>query len=109
MVRNNDAGPAFHEAAERFEDRCFRFGVQAGSRFIENEYRRVADHGARDSDALALTARERYAALAHHRVVPVRHLLDEFMGIGELRRLDDLLAIRFRLAVRNVLPDRNPE
>ena len=40
-VRNHDDGAAFHQHAERLLDQHFRFGVEMGSRFVENQDGRI--------------------------------------------------------------------
>jgi hypothetical protein len=53
-------------------------------RLVEQEQRRLAQHRARNGDALALAARERHAALANLRIVALRQALDELGGVRSL-------------------------
>src|SRR5713101_13040 len=47
----------------------FAFAVQAGSCLVKDQQFGVGENGARDGDALSLSAGKFYAALAHHGVV----------------------------------------
>src|SRR5205085_3277770 len=60
-VGDDDRGLALHQTAQGFEDQLLRFGVEARRRLVEEEYRRVADDGAGDCDALSLSARKSLA------------------------------------------------
>ena len=64
--------------------------VQTRGRLVENQDGRIANDRAGNGNALALTARERDAALAHHGVVAVGHFFDEFMRVGQFGGAPDL-------------------
>ena len=66
------------------------------------------DERARDRDPLPLAARERDAALADHRVVAVRQLLDELVRLREPRGALDVLVGRVRRAEGDVLAHASP-
>ena len=74
--------------------------------FVQNQDRRIANDGARDRDPLPLAAGKRHAALADDGVVALRHLLDEFVRVGQFGGAQNLRAARSGLAVGDVLPDR---
>ena len=65
--------------------------VDRGRRVVEDEDPRVDRERSRDRDALALAARERDPALADHRVVALRQLLDELVRLRRSRRALDVL------------------
>ena len=67
-----------------------RLGVEGGGRFVQQQDRRIAEHGAGDRDPLALPAGQLDAELAHHRVVAVGKPHDEIMGGGTASGCDDL-------------------
>ena len=69
----------------------------------------LIEQRAGDRHALALAARERVAALADDRVVAVGQPDDELVGVGRLRRSDDLFDRRVGLAVGDVVADRDRE
>ena len=52
-VRDRDHGTALHQPLERLHHEFLGFGVERGSRLVQDEDRRVADDGAGDADALA--------------------------------------------------------
>src|SRR5579859_6505008 len=106
-VSDHDAGLAFHQTIERLEDQLFRAGVQSGTGLIQNQDRTIADDGAGDGDALALTAGERDASFADDGVVALRHLLDKLMRIGELGGSENLRTAGARLTISDVVPDRS--
>ncbi len=100
---NHDCGAVLHDAFQRLLDPLLRFVVEGGSRFVEQENRRIAHDGASDRDALALAARKRHAVFADRRVVALRLLQDEFMRMGKFRRLDDFLIRRVRAAIADIV------
>ena len=106
MMRNDDGGLALHQAVQRFHDGLFRSSIQTGGWLVQNQDWSVVENRAGDGNALALAAGKRDAALADHRVVALRHLLDELVGIGQFRGANDFPARGIRLAVSDVFPDR---
>ena len=74
------------QRAESVANQRFTLAVQARRRFIENEDSWIGEHGARDGDALALTARQLHAALADDRVVALLESIDELVAVRDLRR-----------------------
>ena len=65
-MRDRDHGAPAHQPAERLADRLLGFAVERGGRLVEQQDRRVLQEGARDRDALALSARQLDAAVADH-------------------------------------------
>ena len=86
--------------------RLFRFRIERGGRFIENQDRRILQDGARDRHALLLAAGQFQAALAHHRVITLRQRFDEIMDVRGLRGGDDFFARRIGTPVGDVVVDR---
>ena len=78
---------------------AFGLGIQRAGRLVQNQDRRVAQHGPRDGEALPLAARHAHAALPDHRVVALRHLLDELVRHARSRA-----AASIRSAVRVPAP-----
>src|SRR5665213_170057 len=64
-VRDHQRGAVFHQFFQRGLHQGFGFRIERRSRLIEQQQRGVAPDGARNRDALALAARQGYAALAH--------------------------------------------
>jgi hypothetical protein len=58
-----------HDVVECVLDVPFRFGVERRSRLVENQDRRILEHGAGDGQALALSARQHHAVFTDQRVV----------------------------------------
>ena len=71
-MRDHDRGALAHQIGQRGGNLRFAFGVERRGGFVEQQERRVAQNGARNRDALALTAGELDAAFADRRVVAVR-------------------------------------
>ena len=55
-VRYHEGGAPDHQIFQRVKDDGLRFRVNRGGRLIQDENRCVFEKGARDGDALALTA-----------------------------------------------------
>ncbi len=55
---------AGHEIFQALLYQAFIFGIERAGRFVQQQQRRVAQHGAGYGNALALTARQGYAAFA---------------------------------------------
>lgn len=90
-VGDGNGGAGLHEPFERFLHEAFAFGVECRGGFVEDEDGRILEDGAGDGDALALSAGEAAAAVAHLGVVAFLAFHDEVVGIGDFRRFDDLL------------------
>ena len=80
---HHDRAPRVHRV-ELALDRRLGLGVDRRERVVEDQDRRVEQQRARERGALALSAREHHAALAHDRVVAVGQVLDV---LRELRAL----------------------
>ena len=66
--------------------------VERARRLVEDQDARIGNERAGNGDALALTARERAAALADDGVIAFRQLQDEVVRARERRGVDDALA-----------------
>ena len=69
------------QARDFHPHRQAQLGIEVGQRLVEQEQLRVARQCAAHCDALALAAGERDAALADHRVVASRQLVDELVRL----------------------------
>ena len=61
-----------HSSRDRVLHVALGFRIKRRGRFVEQDDRRVLDQGARDGDALALTAGKLHAVFADRRVVAAR-------------------------------------
>src|SRR5439155_2529642 len=86
-VRDDNRGPLAHDQAKPRENLFFRVRIDRRQRVVENENPWIDGDGACERRALLLTARERDAALAHHRVVALREIGDVFVEPRDRRRL----------------------
>ena len=59
---------------ERLADAQFRFGIDAGSGFVQNQNARIVRQRARKADQLFLSGGEAVAALADRRVESLRQI-----------------------------------
>src|SRR5439155_27201688 len=66
-------------------------GVEVRGGLVEDQDRRVLQERTRDRDALALAAREPYAALPHERLIAVGAAGDELLGVRLTGGADDVL------------------
>jgi hypothetical protein len=65
-VRHRNHRAAAHQVRERGLDLGLRAAVQRRGGLVQQQHRRVLQHGARNADALALAARQARPALADH-------------------------------------------
>src|SRR5450631_85502 len=77
---DDEGGAADHQVGQGFLHVHFRFGVEFGGGFVENQNRRVFEDGAGDGDALALAAAETGAAFTDYGVVALGEFRDEVGG-----------------------------
>ena len=106
-IRHHDERGA-ELAPERAEDLRLDRGVDRRCRVVQDQEPRPADERPRQRHALPLTAGQRVASLAHHRVVPVGQPADERVRLRQARRMLDL----FRSGAgveRDVVPHRRGE
>ena len=102
-MRNADDGPVFGQRVNGRLDFSFRFGIERGCRFVENQDGRIAHEGSSDGDALPLALGKIGPAFAHFSVVAQRKLRDEVMGEGCPRRRLDLGPRCSPPSARNIL------
>src|SRR5258708_25042258 len=96
---------AAHQVTQPFLNERFRFGVQTGSRFIENEDAWIGENGAGDGDALLLSTREFYTAFADDRIVFFFEGLGEFVDSGNAARFHDFFFPAVRPGKRYIFPN----
>src|SRR6266513_3666987 len=106
---DQDDGAFAHQPPDRLHDHCLRLVIDGACRLVQDQHRAVLQEGAGNSDALALAARELDAALPHPGVVPLGEPDDELMGVGRLRRRDQVALARPRPGVSNVRGDAGRE
>ena len=100
---------SLHRLAQADADPGLGARIDGGGRVVEDQDPRVDRERARDRQPLALAAREPDPALADHRVVAVRQLLDEFVRLREPRDPLDLGVVEVGRAEGDVLPDGRGE
>ncbi|TMF68286.1 MAG: hypothetical protein E6I20_00455 [Chloroflexi bacterium] len=83
-VRDDDARPLVHDAAQPAEDLRLGVRIDRGQRVVEDEDSWVLRHGTRDRGALLLSTREGHPALADHRVEPRREVLDVLVQLRDV-------------------------
>ncbi len=76
---NDKCRPAAHQVPQTLLDQRLRFRVKAGRGFVKNQDARIGQNGARNRNALLLTAGEFDAAFANDRVVLVLEGLRELV------------------------------
>jgi hypothetical protein len=72
---------------------------------VHDENGRILEKGARNADALTLSAREHHATLADDRVVSFRQAARKLITAGGLGRFDHFRIARVRPAETNVVHD----
>ena len=66
---------------------AFRFGIECGSRFVQNQDRRILQYGTGNTDALALSAGQFSAPVANQRIVSLFAGHNEFVCVRYFSRL----------------------
>ena len=108
-VGDEEGGSSLHEGFEGLLDETLALGIEGAGGFVEDEDGRVAEDGACDGDALALTAGELDAAVADGGLVTLGEGLDEGVGVGETGGLFDLGLGGPGSTVGDVVGDRTTE
>jgi hypothetical protein len=106
---DDQRGPSLHQHPQGGVDPLLHLDVDGARGIVEDEDGRVDQEGAGDGDALALTARERVAALTHHGVVALGEVPDEARGTRRLGRRHHLFHGGVRPPVGDVVPDGDGE
>ena len=73
-VRDDDRRAVFHKLVERLLNVSLTHAVQRARRFVQDQNRRVFEHGAGDRHALAFTAGKLDAAFADERLIALGKL-----------------------------------
>ena len=102
---DDNRGAVFHQRVQRLLHQTFRFGVERAGGLVQNQNFGVFQNGPGDGDALALSARQFHAALAHQGFHALGKRLNEIQGVGQARRLTDIVERSSLLAVGDVLAD----
>src|SRR5215471_15826969 len=76
-VGDQQGGAPLQEAADRFLDFVFGCAVNCASRIVQDEDAWIGEQGARNGDALSLSARKGHAALTNQRVITILEAQDE--------------------------------
>uniref|UniRef100_A0A0A8XUT2 Uncharacterized protein n=1 Tax=Arundo donax TaxID=35708 RepID=A0A0A8XUT2_ARUDO len=95
-VGDHQRGATDHEAVQRLLHQLLRLGVERAGGLVQQQDRRVLEHGAGDGDPLLLTAGQLQAAITHLGVVAVGQLDDEGVGVSDP---GGLLHLRLRRAL----------
>src|SRR5580658_6763608 len=106
---DDKTGAIGHEPFERLLDELFGGGIDAGRRFVKNQYRRVLQQSPRDAHSLFFADAEFDPAFADARIVTLRQLDDEIVAVGGARRGQKLLLARVEAPVKNIFSDRAVE
>ena len=79
--------------------------VEAAHRLVEDQHARAFEQGAGDGDALALSAGQADAVLAHRGLVALRQLFDDLMDLGHLAYVHDLFEAGVRVGKLQIVVD----
>ena len=86
---------------------AFRFGIQCGRRFIQNQDWAVTQQRARNRNTLTLTTGQEHAIFTNDGIQTVIHLVDKVHRIGHACGILDLLAaVLFSARISDVVGDR---
>ena len=90
-VGNGDGRTILHQFFKRILYHAFAFGIEGGSRFVQDKDWWILQDSTGNADALALSTGEFSSAVANHGVVALLTGHDKVMGVGYLGSFDDLL------------------
>ena len=82
-VRDHEAGAALHQSQQRFLNARLGAGIDAARRFVEDQDAGVGQHRARNRQQLALALTEVAGSFREKRLITVRQLPDEVIGVGQ--------------------------
>src|SRR5262245_66144582 len=108
-MRDDHDRPARADGRQVLVDQPLRFIVERAGGFVEDQYRRTSDQRPGETDALTLTAREKYAMLTHRRLVASRQRADELMRPGQTRGCHHRIDRKPRIGPGDVFTDRAAE
>src|SRR5690348_9368992 len=78
-VGYNEGRAALHQVLEALLDVGLGFRIETGSGFVQDEYARIGEDGARNRDALFLPAGELHSALTDDGVILFGKTVGEFI------------------------------
>ncbi len=105
-VGNRDDGTPLHQAAGRFFEKGFGFGVQAGGGLVEDKNRGVFQKGAGERESLCLSPAETRTAFADDRFILFWQCFDELMQMRRLGCGNHFLVCSLWLAETNICGNR---
>ncbi|MNE61302.1 hypothetical protein D3C80_1565080 [compost metagenome] len=82
---NHQRGTPGHQAGQRLLDQVFALRVERAGGLVQQQDRCIHQQRPGNRQALALPARKADATLAQGRLVALRQLPDEFVGMGAMR------------------------
>ena len=89
-VRDHERGAAPSQRAQAVLDERLALAVQARGCLVQDENRWIGEDGPRNGDALPLASGELHTPLPNDRLIPVRELLDELVGVRNARHVTDV-------------------
>ena len=106
---DDDDRPALGDLLHVTLDHPLALVIERAGGLIEDQDARIHCQCASDGNALSLSARKARATFADDGVVALRHLQDEVVCAGELRRRDHPVHWHRRIGERDILADRAVE
>lgn len=86
---NHNNSLIVRKRADRLLQLRFIFGIDARRRLVEDNDRRVLEHGAGNGNTLLFSARKRRTSFAHLRIITVGESRDKFVAAGGFSGGDD--------------------
>ena len=105
-MRDDEARATGHERLHGVDDGLLGARVHARGGLVQDEDGRVAEHGARDREQLALAGAHRVRIVGEHGVIAVRQGADEVVHVRRPGGLNDLVARGVGAPVGDVLGNR---
>ena len=102
---DHEHGLSAQQLGQRLLDKVLVFGIGIGGRLVEQHDGGIFEHGARQSDALHLSAGQVHASRAHDSVGPIGEFLEDIVALRQMEGLQHLFARSGGLRVRHVVRD----
>ena len=98
-----------HKVFYRLLHDCFRLVIQRGSRFVQNNYRRIFDESTGNRNPLFLPAGKQDAAFADFRIQTFVQRIDKLIKAGAFYGIGNLFARSIFLAEKDIIANRTAE
>ena len=105
-MRNNKGSAPLHQGQKCLLNSHLRGGINRGSRLIQDQHRRIAQHNAGDTKQLLLPLRQAAAVLTDLGIIPLRQTLNKAVGVCFFGCRHDFIIRSAGIAHADILQNR---